>query len=75
MHLFFKLDSFYRPGIPANQFKEFFMKCPNCDLVMTRRVQEYHRCAAVEPIIIDISDSEEDEAEVLDLTVDSDNDF
>jgi hypothetical protein len=56
-----RLDSTRRPGLPSNVFYELFARCDGCDLVMTRRVFQSHDCVT------------EDELEVIDLTIHSDN--
>jgi hypothetical protein len=80
LHIFFKLDSFYKPGIPSQQFKEMFSKCNRCDLVTTRRSAAYHRCANPEPVpqpnifmgLVDLTLDSDDDDEIIDLTLDSD---
>ena len=56
-----RLDSTRRPGLPSNVFYKLFARCDGCDLVMTRRVFRSHDCVT------------EDELEVIDLTIHSDN--
>lgn len=68
MDLLLKLDSRVQPGIPIADFAKLFRRCPQCKMIMTRRVTRQHRCLV--PAIIDLT-VDKDEAScsaVIDLT-------
>jgi hypothetical protein len=58
-HLILNLDSIVKPGVRAAVFENLFARCHACDMVMTRRIFQYHECAM-------------EEEEVIDLTMDED---
>jgi hypothetical protein len=58
-----RLDSWYRPGLTEEQFKELITTC-TCGMVMTRRVFNYHMCVGSQ----ECTCADEREPEVIDLT-------
>lgn len=72
-----RLDSSAQPGLTLEIFSKLFIKCARCKLIMTRRVRGQHRCALVEPDIIDLTEGDDagtSHGTAIDLTGDSDDD-
>ena len=73
LDLLLKLDYYAEPGLSRAAFRELFVKCYRCEIVMTRRVMAQHNCTET---FIDLTADEENAAAprrvVIDLTADSD---
>jgi hypothetical protein len=73
LDLLLKLDCYAKPGLSRAAFRELFVKCHRCEIVMTRRVMAQHDCSET---FIDLTVDEENAAAtrrvVIDLTADSD---
>lgn len=70
-----RLNSFIFPGLPEEEFQALFTKCRECHWIMTRRAFIYHSCQSVVPTaqVIDLTMDSDDES--MDITMDSDEGF
>jgi hypothetical protein len=65
-----QLDAAVRPGLTQAHFRSLFVRC-TCGLIMTRRAYCAHYCVK-EPEVIDLTDIDDSETEVIDLTTATD---
>jgi hypothetical protein len=61
-----QLDAAVQPSLTQAHFRSLFMRC-TCRLIMMRRAYHAHYCVK-EPEVIDLTDIDDSETEVIDLT-------
>lgn len=66
-----RLDANVRPGVTAATFQKMFTQC-RCGLVMTRRAFGDHHCVHT---IIDLTMDVDTDEDIVDLTLDSDDEM
>lgn len=53
--LLHSLDSWDRPGVPTNLFKEIVVEC-DCGMTVTRRMFRMHECIAGKRVTVEVID-------------------
>lgn len=75
LHVLLRLDSATRPGITVYEFNKLLASCC-CGLVMTHCVFTRHICSPlIDLTTIDSDDGQDSSPQVIDLTLDSDEDI